>query len=58
MNKIEVVVVTGMSGAGKTQAMAIFENMEDIDYYKQVVEKTPIGKPVWSYWVLPSLVFV
>ena len=29
MNKIEVVVVTGMSGAGKTQAMAIFENMED-----------------------------
>ena len=28
MNKIEVVVVTGMSGAGKTQAMAIFENME------------------------------
>ncbi len=30
---------------------AIFENMEDIDYYKQVIEKTPIGKPVWSYWV-------
>lgn len=28
MDKIEVVVVTGMSGAGKTQAMAIFENME------------------------------
>lgn len=28
MEKIEVVVVTGMSGAGKTQAMAIFENME------------------------------
>ena len=28
MNKIEVIVVTGMSGAGKTQAMAIFENME------------------------------
>lgn len=28
MNPIEVVVVTGMSGAGKTQAMAIFENME------------------------------
>ena len=25
MNKIEVIVVTGMSGAGKTQAMAIFE---------------------------------
>ena len=28
MEKIEVVVVTGMSGAGKTQAMAVFENME------------------------------
>ncbi len=28
MDKIEVVVVTGKSGAGKTQAMAIFENME------------------------------
>ena len=28
MDKIEVVVVTGISGAGKTQAMAIFENME------------------------------
>jgi len=28
MDKIEIVIVTGMSGAGKTQAMAIFENME------------------------------
>ena len=28
MELIEIVVVTGMSGAGKTQAMAIFENME------------------------------
>lgn len=28
MEKIEVVIVTGMSGAGKTQAMAVFENME------------------------------
>lgn len=28
MEKIEIVIVTGMSGAGKTQAMAIFENME------------------------------
>jgi Predicted P-loop-containing kinase len=28
MDRIEVIVVTGMSGAGKTQAMAIFENME------------------------------
>ncbi len=28
MEKMELVVVTGMSGAGKTQAMAVFENME------------------------------
>lgn len=27
MDKIQVVVVTGMSGAGKTSAMAVFENM-------------------------------
>lgn len=27
MDKIQVVIVTGMSGAGKTSAMAIFENM-------------------------------
>lgn len=27
MNKVEVVVVTGMSGAGKTSAMACFENL-------------------------------
>ena len=32
MNKIEIVVVTGMSGAGKTQTMAIFEN-QCIDNY-------------------------
>lgn len=30
---------------------AIFQSMEDLDYYRQVVERTPIGKPVWSYWV-------
>ncbi|MFV0392916.1 MAG: RNase adapter RapZ [Coprobacillaceae bacterium] len=27
MDKIQVVIVTGMSGAGKTSAMAVFENM-------------------------------
>lgn len=27
MDKIEIVIVTGMSGAGKTTAMAAFENM-------------------------------
>ncbi len=30
---------------------AIYRNMEDHDYYRQVVANTPIGKPVWSYWV-------
>lgn len=30
---------------------AIFDNMEDWHYYKQVLQSTPIGKPVWSYWV-------
>lgn len=28
MDKVELVVVTGMSGAGKSSAMAVFENME------------------------------
>ena len=27
MDKIEIVIFTGMSGAGKTTAMAAFENM-------------------------------
>lgn len=38
MEKIEVVIVTGMSGAGKTQAMAIFENME-----YQCIDNYPIA---------------
>ena len=33
------------------EVYAIFENLEDIDYYAQVINATPIGKPVWSYWV-------
>ena len=33
------------------EVIAIFENLEDIDYYAQVIEATPLGKPVWSYWV-------
>lgn len=38
MDKIELVIVTGMSGAGKTQAMAIFENME-----YQCIDNYPIA---------------
>ncbi len=30
---------------------AIYQNVEDYEYYKQVFLNTPIGKPVWSYWV-------
>ncbi len=33
------------------QVTAIYRNMEDYEYYKQVISGTPIGKPVWSYWV-------
>lgn len=30
---------------------AIFEHVEDLEYYKEVVQYIPLGKPVWSYWV-------
>ena len=30
---------------------SLYQNMEDLDYYTQVIETTPLGKPVWSYWV-------
>ncbi len=30
---------------------AIFKNYDDLDYYKEVVQYIPMGKPVWSYWV-------
>lgn len=30
---------------------AIFQNVDDTLYYKEVVKSVPIGKPVWSYWV-------
>lgn len=29
----------------------IFENVDDYEYYKEVMKKLPLGKPVWSYWV-------
>lgn len=29
----------------------IYKNVEDLEYYKEVVKYIPIGKPVWSYWV-------
>ena len=30
---------------------AIFQNVDDTLYYKEIVKSVPIGKPVWSYWV-------
>lgn len=30
---------------------AIFSDVEDLEYYKEVAQYVPIGKPVWSYWV-------
>lgn len=30
---------------------AIFQNVDDALYYKEVIKSVPIGKPVWSYWV-------
>ncbi|MDD4556982.1 MAG: peptidoglycan DD-metalloendopeptidase family protein [Alphaproteobacteria bacterium] len=29
----------------------VFENLENWDYYKEVIQYVPIGKPVWSYWI-------
>lgn len=29
----------------------IFQNAEDLEYYREVVQYVPMGKPVWSYWV-------
>lgn len=26
-------------------------NLDDWEYYKEVVQYVPIGKPVWSYWI-------
>ncbi|MCX4349148.1 MAG: peptidoglycan DD-metalloendopeptidase family protein [Alphaproteobacteria bacterium] len=29
----------------------IFKNVDDLHYYKEVMQYIPLGKPVWSYWV-------
>lgn len=29
----------------------IFQSVEDLEYYREVVQYIPMGKPVWSYWV-------
>ena len=29
----------------------IYKNADDYEYYKEVMRKLPLGKPIWSYWV-------
>lgn len=29
----------------------IYKNVDDLEYYREVVKHLPLGKPVWSYWV-------
>ncbi len=29
----------------------IFENVDDLEYYREVMQYVPLGKPVWSLWV-------
>ncbi|MBR1605823.1 MAG: peptidoglycan DD-metalloendopeptidase family protein [Alphaproteobacteria bacterium] len=29
----------------------IYKNIDDLEYYREVVKHLPLGKPVWSYWV-------
>lgn len=33
---------------------AIFDSVQDLEYYREVVKYVPIGKPVWSYWLTSS----
>lgn len=32
----------------------IFKNVDDLEYYREVMASVPIGKPVWSLWVSSS----
>ena len=60
MDKIEIVIVTGMSGAGKTTAMAAFENMADTywEHIKKLAEEEEIQRLVCAggvSWKRPEL---
>lgn len=33
------------------QAVETFSSLENNLYYKEVMKKVPLGKPVWSYWL-------
>ncbi len=30
---------------------SIYNKVDDLQYYREVIKSVPIGKPVWSYWV-------
>jgi len=32
----------------------IFQDVDDLEYYREVMQYVPIGKPVWSLWVSSS----
>ena len=31
--------------------VAIYDSVDDLEYYREVIKYVPIGKPVWSYWL-------
>lgn len=30
---------------------SIYKSVDDLEYYREVAQYVPLGKPVWSYWV-------
>ncbi len=32
----------------------IYRDVDDLEYYKEIVQYVPLGKPVWSYWLTSS----
>ncbi len=33
------------------KVVEIYQSVENVEYYREVMQYVPIGKPVWSYWV-------
>lgn len=29
----------------------IYQDVDDLEYYREIVQYVPLGKPVWSYWL-------
>ena len=32
----------------------IYQDVDDLEYYREIVQYVPLGKPVWSYWLTSS----